>query len=79
MKLRILVNETYDEAKALYNETTNEILLTGDSYHDKIDEYIEGFLKGLQYTNTEYELDDEEEYITPNNELFNKCNFIDED
>ena len=52
--------------------------MTGDDYHDKIEERIEGFLTGLKYAKFDYELDENLE-IDSTNELFNKCNFINED
>ena len=74
MKLQILINSTYNDEKALINADTKEIIVKGDYYHDKINEYIEGFLHGLRFTNIEYELLEELE-VTPDMELFNICDF----
>ena len=78
MKLIKLINETYEEQEALYNKDMEEVIMTGDDYHDKIDKRIEGFLEGLTYAKFDYELDENLE-IDSTNELFNKCNFINED
>ena len=77
-KLKILINSTYEEQKALINTETNEVLLEGDSYHDKIDERIEGFLLGLIYCDYKYSLLDSEQ-INTDNKLFDVCGFSDED
>ena len=78
MKLIKLINATYEEQEALYNKDTEEVIMTGDDYHDKIEERIEGFLTGLKYAKFDYELDENLE-VDSTNELFNKCNFINED
>ena len=77
-KLKKLRNGTYEDQMALFNISTNEVVVTGDSYHDKIYERIEGFLEGLTYAKFDYELEGEDEEIYPKDELFNKCDFTDE-
>lgn len=77
-KLKILINSIYEEQKALINTETNEVLLEGDSYHDKIDERIEGFLSGLLYCDYDYILS-KTERIDSTNKLFNICGFLNED
>lgn len=77
MKLQKLINETFEDEMALININTNEVLIKGDSYHDKIDEMIDGFLLGLSYANVEYKLK-ENEKIKPSNKLFDICEFSNE-
>lgn len=74
IKIKKLTNGAFEEEMALYNETTNEVILTGDDYHDKIYEKIEGFLEGLSYAKFNYMLEDTSS-IYPKDELFSKCNF----
>jgi len=33
----------------LRDEVKDKVILSGDNYHDKIDEQINGFIKGLKY------------------------------
>jgi hypothetical protein len=73
MNLTILTNGTFEEQKALYNNDEKQVLITGDYYHDKIDEYITGFIAGLQYCGNKVILN--EKTIYSNNELFIVCNF----
>jgi len=74
MRLQIVINNTFEEEKALINIHTKEVLAHGDYYHNKIDEYIAGFLNGLSFANVQYELLDSVE-LTPDMELFNICSF----
>ena len=37
MKIQRVINGTYEEEVALIDIETNELLLKGDAYHDKID------------------------------------------
>jgi hypothetical protein len=78
MKLKKIINGTFDEEKALVNMDTKEMILHGNYYHDKIDEHMEGFLMGLKYVKVKYELL-ESETITPEYEMFNKCEFWNEE
>jgi hypothetical protein len=39
------------------NDNTGNYILAGDYYHDKIDELIDGFFIGLEYTGVEANLD----------------------
>lgn len=52
-----LKNEGYGEEARLY-DVTDELGLTmeGDYYHDKIDEKIQGFFLGLDYSGIKYEV-----------------------
>jgi len=74
-KLNLLVcyNGTFEDEKALLNKDTNEVLCKGDYYHDKINEYIEGFISGLEYCG--YEVEKDTIIINPDNELFDKLDF----
>jgi len=74
MKLQIVVNSTFEEEKALINIDTKQVLAHGDYYHDKIDEYIGGFLSGLSFANVQYELLDDI-CANPDTELFTICEF----
>ena len=78
MKLKKIINGTFDEEKALVNMDTKEMILHGNYYDNKIDEYINGFLEGLNYAKVKYELL-ESETITPEYEMFNKCEFWNEE
>lgn len=55
LKFILYINsfDAYGEL-ALVNKETNEIILKGDDYHNKINICIENFLKGLSYANVEY-------------------------
>lgn len=77
MRLQIAINSTFEEEKALLNLDNKEVIFRGDYYHDKIDEYIQGFLKGLSYANIQYELLDNA-FITPDMEMFDVCDFVNE-
>ncbi|MGV4321192.1 hypothetical protein [Bacillus mojavensis] len=48
MNLIIYVNDNFEEEKALFDLESKKALLTGDYYHDKIDERIEGYLEALK-------------------------------
>lgn|GEM_PF-2409617 len=76
LDLMICINGTFEEEKALINKENDEILCKGDYYHDKIDEKIEGFIKGLNYCG--YEVIVNEETINPDNELFDSLEFWNE-
>lgn len=56
MKVQIVVNGDFEEMRALINADTNEVLAIGDYYHDKIDEYIDGVLHGLDIAGVAYDL-----------------------
>lgn len=58
MKIEILTNPYFEEEKCLVID--GEVLFQGDYYHNKIDEYIEGFLYGLDYAKIEYQISSEE-------------------
>ena len=74
--LKTYVNEHNNDQRALvewYKFTAN-VILTGDQYHDKIIERIEGFLLGLHFSDT-VEVDYEEIVISSENKLFEFCEF----
>lgn len=79
MRLRRVINGTFEDEVALINTKTNEVLIKGDAYHDKIDERIEGFLYGLVYANVKHSLVDEDLRIMPTDKLFDICDFSNED
>lgn len=76
MKLKIVVNNICQEELALVDINNKKVLIKGDYYHDKIKEYINGYLKGLADSGIHYELlgriyaDNEN-----NKELFELCKF----
>ena len=74
MKLQKIINSTFEEESALINVDTNEVIASGDYYHDKINEYIEGILYGFDYVGIKYEKL-ESIFVTPDMELFNICEF----
>lgn len=79
MKFKVYINGAYSEVeKALVNVDTNEVVLSGDYYHDKIDEYIKGFLTGLHYVGIEFHLL-KPETIMSEHKMFKVCNFCDEE
>lgn len=77
MRLQQINNGVWEEESALINADTKEIIVKGDDCHDKINEYINGFLFGLQYLNTDFELLDNLN-VLPDNELFEFCGFYDD-
>ena len=78
MKLQTIINSTFDEELALINKDTNNVIVKGDYYHDKINEYIEGFLHGLNFANVDYELLEDIE-VSPKDELFELCDFYNDE
>ena len=56
--------------KKLVDEISGEILIEGDAYHDKINEQIEGFIKGLEHSGMKVVLDKEKE------EKCDNCKFL---
>lgn len=74
MKLIIFMNETFEEEEALVDLETGKVILYGDHYHDKIGPRIEGYLQALYDFGT-YTADVRSEWITPDHEYFEKCNF----
>lgn len=51
------IQDSYGE-EALVNATTNEILLKGDYYHDKISIAIKNFINGLRFANIDFEVEE---------------------
>jgi len=45
-----------DGVTALYIDGSLQV--TGDAYHDKIDEYLEGFTEGLKYGGVDFDFED---------------------
>lgn len=77
LKVQKINNGSFEEEAALINVETNEVIVKGDYYHDKIDEYIDGFLYGLSYSGIDYQEIDEIT-VDPKTELFELCDFYDE-
>ena len=75
MTFQKVYNQDYDnEEIALLNVDTNEIIIRGDWYHDSIEDYIRGFIEGLEYGGIKVEVK-EDFFAQPNTELFKRCNF----
>jgi uncharacterized protein YgfB (UPF0149 family) len=75
MTLTIYTNAHYEDERALCNG--EEIIMKGDAYHDKIIQWIDGFLEGLGYADIEFEL--EEEIIDSTHEMYVELDFYNED
>ena len=56
-------------SEVLYDDDVKKIILQGDYYHDKIGDYIKGFLEGLSYARKTFEL----------NKRSVNCNYFDFD
>lgn len=59
-KLVVYTNKDYEEEMALVNYTNSnvyDVLITGDYYHDKINDKIEGYLIALSHLKR-YDVDD---------------------
>ena len=92
MILQVITNATMEDERALVDVSNKipKLICRGDYYHDKIDEYIEGFLFCLDYNKIKYEklngiaikLTDKETYYGDNaiinEELFGICEFCEE-
>lgn len=78
MKIKTYYNSTFEEEAALVNVENDEVILHGDYYHDKIIEQIDGFIYALNYLKIEHEIL-EPESIAPDNKLFEKIGFYEED
>lgn len=92
MKLQIVTNGTYEEEKALIDISNEDIVVIykGDQYHDKVDEFINGYIYCLEFNKIKHEqVDDivllpEErrtyfDEVVIDKELFELCDFYDED
>jgi len=73
MNLTILINDTYEEEKALYDEEKKIIIAKGDYYHDKINEHIDGIIAGIIYCGIEVKVN--RKTIKPKDKLFKACEF----
>ena len=75
----VYTNKTFKEEKAL--SVNGEIVITGDAYHDKIDNVIEGFFYGLDYViinGAQYSYSKSEKEIGADDAMFEACEFCDE-
>ena len=75
-KLKVYINETFEEEKALVDLATMETLVKGDYYHDKIDVKVEGLLKGFELAGIDYQVS--EEIINPKHLMFDKLGFYED-
>ena len=77
MKLIIYINENFEENKSLVDLDANEVILSGDHYHDKIDYRIEGYVGALN-DHKIYDVDSEdipEETIGPDHKYYDRSDF----
>jgi hypothetical protein len=74
LRLKVYDKEDGDIVRALVNEDTKELIMNGSYYDDKIVEKIQGFLKGLDFANIEYELLEMEE-ISEDHPMYKICRF----
>lgn len=77
MNLVILVNKEFEEEKALFDLNKEQVLLSGDYYHDKIDAKIEGYLEALSDHNI-YNKEVEEMYVDIHHRYFKLVRFYSE-
>ena len=78
MKLIKYVNSTHDECEeALVDISTKEpnIIVNGDTYHNRIEEVIAGFITALNYMGIQYDYDIKS--IGIEDEWFEKLDFYD--
>lgn len=68
MKFTIVTFDPLGDAipKALYID--GELYKYGDYYHDKIDEWIDGFIEGVKYTKAEIDIEE----VECNNDSYNE-------
>jgi hypothetical protein len=74
MRLVIYINEHSEDSRALFDLDKGEVLLSGDYYHDKIDEMIQGYLCALSDHNI-YKEEPEDIWIDNTHEHFKECDF----
>lgn len=74
MKIKIFTNETFEDEQAVLDIDSGKVIMKGDSYHDKIEEKIEGMIETLNFLGVDYEIL-EGETINPTSEMFKKLDF----
>lgn len=79
MNLIRYINDTYCKEEALVNLDDDEIIMKGDYYHDKISDNINGFLKGLEYAEIDFNFTTKYIVIEGNKDLFEKLDFYDQE
>lgn len=67
----IYFNEYFDEEAALFID--GNLVVRGDEYHDKISEFIDGVLFGIELCG--HAVEKETQSIDSSNEMFVKCEF----
>lgn len=70
-------NKENEDQKALYDIQREYVVMSGDYYHDKINERIMGFLNALDYLFTEDEVEIRQDFIDRTHPLFYKLDFQD--
>lgn len=81
MRSLLIYRNSIDESQMALVEVLGngeyEIIMSGDWYHDKISEKIEGFFKALDYFNVQYNRIDDST-LTPEDDLYWDLGFIDD-
>ena len=54
-----IINLHFEEEAMLIDLDTNKVVMQGDSYHNKILDKIDGFVKGLEYAGYEVNISTE--------------------
>lgn len=76
MNVKIYTNGTFEEEMALV--INDEVVAHGDYYHDKIYDFIQGFIEGIEYI-TKSIVGIERETIKPDHPMFDRCDFYEEE
>jgi len=74
LKLVIYVNEDFEEERALFDLESKKVIVSGDYYHNKINERIEGYLQALNDFNI-YKDEVETYWIDVSHENYDFLNF----
>lgn len=76
-KFKKYINKNFQEQMAIVEvckDSSENIIMTGDYYHDKIEEKIDGFLIGIEFSD-ENTFVMKTEYITEEHEMYYKLQF----
>ena len=72
-------NKENEDQKALYDVQRQYVIMSGDYYHDKIDERIIGFLNAVDYLFSEDDFEIKQEFIGRFHPLFHELDFQEDD
>ena len=73
MNLIKYTNAEWEEECALYDVDDNKVIKIWDYYHDKIGDWINGFVSGLSYDEIEFSI--EEKFLNKSDDMFIKLGF----